>query len=87
MSDKASGLDDIPYLPVLIALPFIIFQIFYHWRDFRFLIFFQIFISKSYDATTHFETTCEDIKDIYQRIFGEPFDFEKVKGNIGDEQE
>merc|ERR1719193_2787136 len=28
----------------------------------------QIFISKSYDATSHFETTCQDIKDIYQRI-------------------
>jgi len=39
----------------------------------------QIFISKSYDATSHFETTCEDIKDIYERIHGEKFDFEKVK--------
>lgn len=45
----------------------------------------QIFISKSYDATSHFETTCEDIKDIYQRIFGEAFDFDKVKGHIGEE--
>jgi len=39
----------------------------------------QIFISKSYDATSHFETTCQDIKDIYERIHGEKFDFEKVK--------
>lgn len=39
----------------------------------------QVFISKSYDATSHFETTCDDIKDIYQRIHGEPFDFESVK--------
>jgi len=46
----------------------------------------QIFISKSYDATSHFETTCEDIKDMYQRICGEKFDFETVKGAIGDEQ-
>uniref|UniRef100_A0A6Q2ZA58 Rab GDP dissociation inhibitor n=1 Tax=Esox lucius TaxID=8010 RepID=A0A6Q2ZA58_ESOLU len=25
----------------------------------------QIFVSRSYDATTHFETECEDIKDMY----------------------
>jgi len=42
----------------------------------------NIFISKSYDATSHFETTCDDIKDIYKRIHGETFDFEKVKGNL-----
>jgi len=42
----------------------------------------QIFISKSYDATSHFETTCEDIKSIYHRIHDEPFDFEKVKGGL-----
>jgi len=42
----------------------------------------QIFVSKSYDATSHFETTCEDIKSIYERIHGEAFDFEKVKGGI-----
>jgi len=46
----------------------------------------QIFISKSYDATSHFETTCEDIKDIYERIHGETFDFESVKGNLGEEE-
>ena len=35
----------------------------------------KMFISKSYDATTHFETTCDDILDIYQRVMGEPFKF------------
>ncbi|KAM8883114.1 rab GDP dissociation inhibitor beta-like [Synchiropus picturatus] len=35
----------------------------------------QVFISRSYDATTHFETTCDDIKDIYQRMTGSEFDF------------
>ncbi|EGC37087.1 Rab GDP dissociation inhibitor alpha [Dictyostelium purpureum] len=30
----------------------------------------KIFISKSYDATSHFETTCEDVMDIYKRITG-----------------
>jgi len=39
----------------------------------------QIFISKSYDATSHFETTCADIKDIYKRIHGEDFDFANIK--------
>ena len=35
----------------------------------------KMFISKSYDATTHFETTCDDILDIYERVMGEPFNF------------
>ena len=32
-------------------------------------------MSASFDATTHFETTCEDIIKIYEKITGEPFDF------------
>ncbi|KAM9312595.1 rab GDP dissociation inhibitor beta [Gastrophryne carolinensis] len=39
----------------------------------------QIFISRSYDATTHFETTCNDIKDIYKRMMGCEFDFDDMK--------
>jgi len=31
----------------------------------------NIFLSKSYDATSHFETTTDDIKDIYQRAEGQ----------------
>jgi len=31
----------------------------------------NIFISKSYDATSHFETTTDDVKDIYRRAAGE----------------
>jgi len=30
------------------------------------------YISKSYDATSHFETTTDDVKDIYRRIVGKP---------------
>ncbi|XP_030275232.1 rab GDP dissociation inhibitor beta [Sparus aurata] len=30
----------------------------------------QIFVSRSYDATNHFLTECEDIKDMYHRITG-----------------
>lgn len=48
----------------------------------------QIFISRSYDATTHFETTCDDIKDIYRRMTGSDFDFaemeRKQKDTFGD---
>lgn len=47
----------------------------------------QTFISQSYDATTHFETTCLDVLDIFRRGTGEDFDFSKVKHDLGDEQE
>ncbi|KAM7422615.1 hypothetical protein PAMA_010584 [Pampus argenteus] len=30
----------------------------------------QIFVSRSYDATDHFEAECEDIKDMYRQITG-----------------
>ncbi|KAJ8269193.1 hypothetical protein COCON_G00118000 [Conger conger] len=39
----------------------------------------QIFISRSYDATTHFETTCDDIKDIFKRMTGKDFDFGEIQ--------
>lgn len=48
------------------------------------LIFLQIFTSRSYDATTHFETTCNDIKDIYKRMTGSDFDFENMKRKQND---
>lgn len=41
----------------------------------------QLFISTSYDATTHFETTCDDVLSIYRRATGEDFDFSKVVHN------
>nr|CAD7394749.1 unnamed protein product [Timema cristinae]CAD7429662.1 unnamed protein product [Timema monikensis] len=46
----------------------------------------QIFISKSFDATTHFETTCDDVLDIFRRGTGEDFDFSKVKHDLGEEE-
>jgi len=33
-----------------------------------------IFISASYDATSHFETTCYDVSDIYRRVTGKQLD-------------
>lgn len=44
----------------------------------------QVFCSCSYDATTHFETTCNDIKDIYKRMAGSAFDFENMKRKQND---
>jgi len=44
----------------------------------------NIFISKSFDATTHFETTCEDIKSLWHRVTGKPIDFDKLKRAEGD---
>ena len=38
----------------------------------------QLFISKSYDATSHFETTCQDVLDVFRRGTGEDFDFSKA---------
>jgi len=34
----------------------------------------KIFISTSYDATSHFETTCLDVLDMYKRITGKDLD-------------
>lgn len=39
-------------------------------------------MSKSYDATTHFETTCDDVVDIYERVTGESFDFSKMQTHV-----
>mmetsp|Transcript_25054 Transcript_25054/g.40658 ORF Transcript_25054/g.40658 Transcript_25054/m.40658 type:complete len:131 (+) Transcript_25054:1-393(+) len=45
----------------------------------------QVFITKSYDATSHFETTCIDVLETYKRATGEEFDFSKIK--IPEEEE
>lgn len=47
----------------------------------------QLFISKSYDATTHFETTCLDVLDVFRRGTGEDFDFTKVRHDLGEEEQ
>lgn len=47
----------------------------------------QVFISESYDATTHFETTCLDVLNIFKRGTGEDFDFSKIKQELGDEEQ
>jgi len=37
----------------------------------------NIFITRSYDATTHFETVAEDVMDVWERITGQPLNLEK----------
>lgn len=37
----------------------------------------QIYITKSYDATTHFETVAEDVADVWKRITGEDLVLDK----------
>jgi len=37
----------------------------------------KCFISKSYDASTHYESCAEDIVNMYERITGAPFDWSK----------
>lgn len=39
----------------------------------------HVYISKSYDATSHFETTTDDVKDLYFRITGKPLELKKKK--------
>ncbi|KAJ3282919.1 Rab GDP dissociation inhibitor alpha [Borealophlyctis nickersoniae] len=38
-----------------------------------------VYISKSYDATSHFETVCQDVKDLYKRATGNEL---KVEGKV-----
>lgn len=44
----------------------------------------NIFVTKSYDATTHFETTCDDIISVYKQVTGKDFDFSACKRTIED---
>jgi Rab GDP dissociation inhibitor len=37
----------------------------------------NVYISRSYDATSHFETVCEDVHDMWRRITGEPLVLKK----------
>lgn len=47
----------------------------------------NIFISKSFDATSHFETTCMDVLDMYQRVTGQPLDLDKKPKRPGEDDE
>lgn len=45
------------------------------------------FISKGYDATTHFETTVEDVLQMYQRITGTALDLDAKNPRLQQQQE
>lgn len=38
----------------------------------------HVYISRSYDATSHFETTTDDVKDLYARITGKPLELKRA---------
>src|SRR3569833_1115444 len=42
----------------------------------------NIIISKSYDATSHFETTTDDVKDIFRRCMGQELVVEGLREGI-----
>lgn len=42
----------------------------------------KIFVSRSYDATSHFETTTDDVRDIYRRCTGEELKVEGLREGI-----
>lgn len=46
----------------------------------------SIYLSKSYDPSSHFESTTDDIKDIYFRVMGKPLVLKK-RPNAEEEQE
>merc|ERR1712169_29760 len=46
----------------------------------------NIYLSKSYDASSHFETTTDDVKDIYRRATGEELKVEGLREGINVEQ-
>ncbi|XP_063072558.1 rab GDP dissociation inhibitor beta-like [Engraulis encrasicolus] len=47
----------------------------------------QIFVSRSYDATNHFETECDDISDLYYRITGTKFTTGDIQRGESDDEE
>jgi Rab GDP dissociation inhibitor len=47
----------------------------------------NLFISKSYDATSHFETVVADVKNLYRRCTGKELSVDKkLRGTIEEEQ-
>lgn len=37
----------------------------------------NIYVTRSYDATSHFETVVEDVQDVWQRVIGAPLVLKK----------
>ncbi|KAF8500658.1 rab GTPase activator [Hysterangium stoloniferum] len=43
----------------------------------------QIFITRSYDATSHFETVVEDVQDVWKRVMGKDLVLKKREVEVG----
>jgi Rab GDP dissociation inhibitor len=37
----------------------------------------NIFVTRSYDATSHFETVVEDVRDVWKRVMGSELELKK----------
>ena len=46
-----------------------------------------VFISKSYDATAHFESCCADVISLYERLTGTPFNLEEIEKKAKERQQ
>ena len=46
----------------------------------------KVFITSSYDATSHFETTCLDVMNVYKRVTGEDLDLSSTIGRDLEEE-
>ncbi|KAI8084902.1 GDP dissociation inhibitor [Halteromyces radiatus] len=47
----------------------------------------QVFISRSYDATSHSESVCDDVKDMYRRITGNDLELKQIALKSEDEEQ
>ena len=43
----------------------------------------NIFITRSYDATSHFETVVEDVHDVWRRVTGKVLELKKKEVEVG----
>lgn len=40
-----------------------------------------MYLSRSYDATSHFETTTDDVRDLYRRVEGKEMEIDMKKAD------
>lgn len=46
----------------------------------------KVYVSKSYDAATHFERAADDILSLFQRVHGKAYNFEEAKAKMQQQQ-
>ncbi len=42
----------------------------------------RVFVTASYDATSHFEKTADEVLSLYERILGKPLDLTMQSGDV-----